>query len=436
MHKPKMAFIRLLSAFVLLAGATALPGAHAEVNWPNYRGPSEFGRADNARLPLHWSEQKNIVWKTAVQGKAWSSPVIWGNRIFLTNAPEDGSRLSVVCIDKTTGKVNYKKQLHTLALPQYCHPFNSYASPTPVVEEGRLYVSFGSPYNACLDLATGDVLWERTDFVCNHFRGPGSSPFLYKNLLILHFDGSDQQYIVALDKQTGKTVWRTDRTVDYQDINPETGKIEREGDWRKAFSTPIIAEVRGRDVLVSLGSMAIYGYDPTDGKEIWRADFFESHSGACRPVFSHGLVFTSTGSGAELWAIRPDGQGVVTDTHVAWKHPRVAVPRRSSLVIVDDSIFMVDDSGVGACLDVESGKVAWKKRLGSNFSASLIHSNGRIYCFDEEGKATVIRASRKYEVLAKNQLDEGFMASPAVSEDALFVRTRTHLYRIEKTNSQ
>ena len=432
MYYSKRSPVWTFCVFALLAGPAIQPEANAKDNWPNYRGPSEVGQADDAQLPLDWSEQKNITWKTLVVGKAWSSPVIWGDRIFLTNAPEDGSRLSLVCVNKTTGKILYKKQLHTVALPQYCHPFNSYASPSPVVEEGRLYVSFGSPYNACLDPATGDVLWERTDFVCNHFRGPGSSPFLYKKLLILHFDGSDEQYVVALDKETGKTVWRTDRTVDYQDTDPETGKIESEGDWRKAYSTPIIAEVQGRDLLVSLASMALYGYEPANGKELWRVEFAGSHSGSCRPVFSHGLIYATTGADAELWAVRPGGQGVVTDTHVAWKHPRVAVPRRSSLVVVEDSIYMVDDSGVGACLDAKSGKLIWKKRLGGNFSASLLHANGRIYCFDQEGKATVIQASRKYKVLAENQLDEGFMASPAVSGNALFVRTRTHLYRIEE----
>ncbi len=400
--------------------------------WPNYRGPKASGHADDAHLPLNWSEEENVVWKTPIKGKAWSSPVIWGDRIFLTNAPEDGSKLSLLCFDKATGKVRYNKRLHFVPLPQYCHPFNSYASPSPVVEDGKIYVSFGSPYNACLDAETGEVLWERTDFVCNHFRGPGSSPFLYKNLLILHFDGSDQQYVVAMDKKTGKTVWRTDRTVDFEDLDPETGEIQREGDRRKAFSTPILAEVEGRDQLLSLGSMALYAYDLERGKELWRVEFVKSHSGACRPVFAHGRVYVPIGSGFELWAIRPDGHGVVTDTHVAWKHPRVAVPRRSSLVVVDDLIFMVNDSGVAACLDAHTGELIWKKRLGGNFSASLLYADGRIYCFDQEGKTTLLKASREFEVLAENQLDEGFMASPAVSGDALFLRTRTHLYRIEE----
>jgi outer membrane protein assembly factor BamB len=328
--------------------------------------------------------------------------------------------------------VRYKKRLATIPLPQYCHPFNSYASPSPVVEKDRLYVSFGSPYNACLDTKTGNVLWQRDDFVCNHFRGPGSSPFLYKDLLILHFDGSDQQYVVGLNKDTGETVWRTDRTVDYNDLDPETGKIQRQGDWRKAFSTPIIAEVQGQDILISLGSMAIYGYDPTNGNELWRVDCAESHSGACRPVYAHGLVYAPTGAGAELWAIKPDGRGVVTNSHVAWKHKRTAVPRRSSILVLGDLIFMVSDSGVAACIDAQRGKLLWKKRLGGSFSASLVHADERIYFFDQEGQATVIKASREYEVLAKNELDEGLMASPAISGDALYLRTRTHLYRIEE----
>lgn len=419
-------------AIALSARGVNGKGTFGVDDWPNFRGPSDCGRADEADLPIHWSEEKNIAWKIPIQGKAWSSPVISGEWIFLTNAPADGSSLSVVCVNKKTGKVRYNKRLHTVPLPQYCHPFNSYASPSPVVENGRLYVSFGSPYNACLDTKTGNPIWERTDFVCNHFRGPGSSPFLYQDRLILNFDGSDLQYVVALDKETGKTIWRTNRSVDYDDLDPKTGKIQREGDWRKAFSTPIIATVGGRDILVSLGSKALYGYDPIDGKELWRVDFPGSHSGASRPVFAHGLIYAPTGSGVELWAIQPDGHGVVNDTHVAWKHKRAAVPRRSSILVLGDLIFMVDDNGVAACLDAHQGTPIWKKRLGSNFSASPIFADGRIYFFDQEGKATVLKASRKYQVLATNQLDDGCMASPAVSGDALFLRTRTHLYRIEE----
>ena len=417
-----------LALCLIVIVATSAAGGE---NWTSYRGPTDQGHADGADLPVRWSESQNIAWKTPVPGKAWSSPVIWGDRIWLTNAGEDGSQLSVVCVDKNSGKIVLRKRLRYVVAPQYCHPFNSYASPSPVVEEGRVYVSFGSPYNACLDSKTGEPIWERTDFVCYHFRGAGSSPLIYKNLWILHFDGSDRQYVVALDKLTGKTVWQTDRSVDFQDLDPETGGPTREGDLRKAFSTPVIADVDGKPILISLGSMALYGYDPETGKELWRVEAVGTHSGACRPVLGHGLVFSPMGSQGKLLAVRPDGRGNVTESHVAWRYDR-AVPKRPSLLLVDELLFMVDDRGVGACLDAKTGREIWRERIGGDFSASPILAGGKIYFFNQDGKSTVIKAGLRYEVIAENELDDGLMASPAVSGNALFVRTKTHLYRIEE----
>jgi outer membrane protein assembly factor BamB len=411
---------------IALAGS-AIGGEH----WTSYRGPTDQGHSDATDLPLQWSESENVVWKTPLPGKAWSSPVIWGEMIWVTSATEDGVQLSVLTIAQDSGKIVRQKRLHSVVAPQYCNPFNSYASPSPVIEEGRIYVSFGSPYTACLDTATGEPVWERTDFVCNHFRGAGSSPLIYKNLCILHFDGSDRQYVVAMDKFTGQTVWKTDRSVDFQDIDPESGGPLREGDLRKAYSTPVIADVGGKPVLISLGSMALYGYEPQTGEELWRVELIGSHSGACRPVLGHGLVFSPMGAGGELWAVRPDGRGVVTDSHVVWKYKR-AVPKRPSPLLVGDLLFMVDDRGVGACLEAKTGREVWSERIGGDFSASPLYADGRIYFFDQEGKATVIKAAPQYEVLAVNHLDAGLMASPAVSEDALYVRTKTHLYRLEQ----
>jgi outer membrane protein assembly factor BamB len=418
----------------LAAAACCIAVVHtargAENDWTSYRGPTNQGYCSAANLPVRWSEKENVAWKTPIVGKAWSSPVIWGDRIWLTNAPEDGTQLSAVCVDKNSGKILRTKRLRVLAAPQYCHPFNSYASPSPVIEEGRVYVSFGSPYTGCLNSTTGDVIWQRTDFACNHFRGPGASPFIYKNLLILHFDGSDRQYVVAMDKQTGKTVWETKRSVNFHDLDASTGEPNREGDYRKAYSTPVIADVQGKPLLVSLGSMALYGYDPLTGEERWRVEAVGSHSGACRPVVGHGLVFSPMGSGGELLAVRPDGRGVVTDTHVAWRCKR-GVPRRPSLLLVDDLLFMVDDGGVASCLEAKTGKEVWKERLGGNHSASPIYCGGKIFFLDQDGKATVIQAAREYKVLAVNRLEDGFMASPAVSGNALFLRGKTSLYRIE-----
>ena len=426
-------FLKSLAAAV--CWSAVVHAARAGEDWTSYRGPTDQGHCRSTDLPIRWSEGENVVWKTPIPGKAWSSPVILGDRIWLTNAPEDGTQLSVICVNKNSGKILQKKQLRVVAAPQYCHPFNSYASPSPVIEEGRVYVSFGAPCTACLNSDTGEVIWQRTDFVCNHFRGAGSSPFIYKNLLILHFDGSDHQYIVAMDKQTGNTVWKTDRSVDFRDLESGTGRPNREGDFRKAFSTPVIADVQGKPVLISLGSMALYGYEPLTGKECWRAEAIGSHSGACRPVVGHGLVFSPMGAGLELWAVRPDGRGVVTDTHVAWKYKR-GVPRRPSVLLVDDLLFMVDDGGVATCVEAKTGKEIWKERLGGSYSASPIYCGGKVYFFDQDGKSTVIEASREYKVIAVNRLGDGFMASPAVSGGALFLRTKSGLYRIEDKSRQ
>ncbi len=312
--------------------------------------------------------------------------------------------------------------------------FNSYASPSPALDEGRVYVSFGSPCTACIDARTGSVVWQRTDLVCNHLRGAGSSPLVYGNLMILHLDGCDRQYVIALDKATGKTVWERPRSMDFQDLDPATGKPKLEGDYRKAFSTPLVVQGERGPVLVSLGSMALYGYEPQTGKELWRVESLGSHSGSSRPVAGHGLVFSPMGYIGELWAVRPEGHGVVTDTHVAWRYAR-SVARRSSPLLVGDWLFSVDAEGVAACLNARSGKELWKARLGSNHSASPLFAEGRIYFFDERGKTTVIEAAAAYRRLAENRLEDGFMASPAVSDKALFLRTRSALYRIEERSS-
>jgi len=418
-----------LAAFCagVVLGGSAIGGE----NWTSFRGPSDQGQCDSANLPLRWSETENVAWKTPIRGKAWSSPVVWGDRIWLTNAPEEGTQLSAICVDKNSGKILLNQRVHFVAGPQYCHPFNSYASPSPVIEEGRVYVSFGSPSTACLDSTTGEILWKRTDFACNHFRGPGSSPFIYKDLLILHFDGSDRQYIAAMNKHTGETVWKTDRSVDFQDTDPETGGPTREGDYRKAFSTPVIAQSGGKPLLVSLASMALYGYDPETGTELWRVEAIGSHSGSSRPVVGDGVVYSSLGFKTGLFAIKPDGRGVFDISHALW-HYTGAVPKRSSVVLAGGLLFMADDDGVAACIDTATGEEVWKTRLGGNFSASPIHVAGRIYFFDQEGTTTVIEAAPEFNKIAVNELDDGFMASPAVSGDALYLRTKTALYRIEK----
>ena len=401
--------------------------------WPEFRGAGGTGLAPNAAIPLVWSEHENVRWKTAIHGRGWSSPIVWGRQIWMTTATPDGRQLFAVAVDRDSGRIIQDLKLFDVPHPQEAHSFNSYASPTPVIEDGRVYVTFGSPGTAAIDTATGRVIWTRTDLECNHFRGAGSSPVIFRDLLLMHFDGSDVQYVVALDKRTGKTVWRTNRSIDFEDLEPN-GKVKGDGDFRKAFSTPIVVDAGGVPVMISLGSKATYGYDPMTGRELWRIVERAQFSASTRPVAGFGLVFYPTGfNTGQVFAIRPDGRGDVTATHVVWRAPKGA-PNKPSLLLAGDLLFMVNDTGVATCLDAHTGAEVWKARLGDSYSASPIGAAGRVYFFSEDGKATVIEAGRAFRVLAENHLDDGFMATPAIDGRALFARTKTALYRIEDTS--
>jgi outer membrane protein assembly factor BamB len=413
----------MLRCLLILPVVLASSSAIAADNWPQFRGPTADGHSDAASLPLKWSETENVKWKTPIHGKGWSSPVVWGDQIWLTTATADGKENSALCVDKNSGQILFDLKLWDNEKPSPLgNALNCYASPSPVIEEGRVYVTWGSYGTACLDTATGKVLWQRRDLPCEHFRGPGSSPILFENLLILHFDGFDFQYVVALDKATGRTVWKTDRDVEYGTDN---------GDVMKAFSTPIVIEAAGKLQLISPTSKAALAYDPRTGKELWRIRY-TSFSSSAMPLFGRGLVFINTGFGkADLMAVKPDGEGDVTGTHVLWTAKK-SIGSKPSQLLVGDLIFNVHDGGVANCLDANDGAEIWSKRLGGEYSASPLAACGRIYYFGQDGSTTVVEAKREYAELAKNQLDDGFMASPAVTGKALILRTRSALYRIEE----
>jgi len=400
-------------------------------DWPQFRGPNGMGRSDTPEAPLTWSEDKNVRWKTPIHGRAWSSPVVLGSQIWLTTATPDGRELFAIAVDKTSGKVIHDVKLFGVEKPQYVHPFNTYASPTPVIEPGRVYVTFGAAGTACLDTKTAKVLWERRDIDVNHYRGAGSSPIIHGSLLIMHYDGSDRQYLVALDKKSGRTIWKTDRSIDFKDLGPD-GKPQAEGDLRKAFSTPHIATFGGRPILISLGAKAAYAYEPATGKELWRIEERTSHSASTRPAVGHGMIFFPTGfpTGMVL-AVRPDERGHATDANIVWKLTR-GVPAKPSLLLVDDLLFLINDRGIASAVDAKTGEVVWTSRVTGEYSASPVYAAGRVYLFSEQGKTTVLEAGRAFKVLAENQLGDGFMASPAVDGKALILRSRTHLYRVEE----
>lgn len=408
-----------------LAALLCCPGVLlANDNWPNFHGPTNNGHSDSTGLPLTWSETENIVWKTAIHDSGWSSPVVWGDQVWLTTATDDGKQSFGLCLDRKTGKILHDLKLFDNAEPEDTRKYNSFASPTPAIEEGRVYLHFGSYGTACLDTKTAKVLWERRDLPCQHFRGPGSSPILFEDLMIVHYDGFDHQYIVALDKATGKTVWKKDRDVDYGTDN---------GDIMKAFSTPLVIEVNGRKQLISATSKAALVLDPRTGDEFWRIKY-DGFSTAARPMIGHGLVYINSGfpRGA-IFAVKPDGSGDVTSTHVVWT-ARKSMPSKPSSLLIGDLIFSIDDTGVATCLDAKTGDMVWNERVGGEFSGSPVFVDGRIYSFAHDGKTTVIAPERKFRLLATNQLESGFRASPAVAGKAFFLRTEKHLYRVESKN--
>ena len=401
----------------LLACATTAVGAD---RWNQFRGANGDGQSAAGGIPSTWSETEHIAWKTAIWGKGWSSPVTWNDQVWMTTATPEGHRLAAICVDRRTGRIIHDVTVREFEKPPYCHPFNSYASPTPWVEEGRVWVHFGSMGTACIDTTTGRVLWRRLDFRCNHFRGPGSSVVIHGNNLFLPFDGVDHQFVVALDKRTGATVWNSVRDVDYGTNN---------GDLKKAYCTAKVITVKNRTQVIVPGAVATISYDPGTGREFWRV-IHGGMNAAARPLFGNGLLFINTGAvPTQLMAVRPDGKGNVTDTHVEWTTMN-SVASRPSQLLIGNEIYMVSNSGVASCLDARTGKTIWQKRIAGKHVASPVHVGGRIYTFSQEGVTHVFASEKKYRELAINRLDSGFMASPAISEGMMILRTRKHLYAI------
>ena len=432
---------------ILALGLLALASPYARADWPEFRGPFGNGHVssnnDEPRgLPLAWSETENVAWKTPIPDRGWSTPVVMDGRIWLTTATEDGHDFFAICVDADTGEILHNKRLfHTDTPEPLGNAVNCYAAPSPAIEPGRVYVHFGSYGTACLDAETGDVLWKRSDLPCRHYRGPSSSVVLFENLVILTFDGVDLQYVAALDKQTGDTVWKTDRDVQWNDQNlggkgaAEAQRI-RDGDHRKAHSTPLIVTDERRPLMLSGGAKAAFAYDPRTGEELWRIEF-NDFSVAPRPIYLDGIAYMVTGiSRPELWAIRSAGAGNLTYTeNILWRL-RSRVAKTASPLLVDGLIYMVSDDGIINCIDALTGEGLWQKRIGGRFAASPIYGDGRIYFCDQDGQTTLIQPGRKFQQVAANTLDDGCLASPAVDGRALVLRTKSHLYRIENAAAE
>ncbi len=401
-----------------------LPAACGQTaRWTDFRGPTRDGRAPPGAAPLKWSEEENVRWKVPVEGVGWSSPVVWDRQIWLTTAGPKGREMMAMAFDTETGKVIHRRVLVKVDKPAPKHAQNSYASPTPAIQAGRAYVHFGSYGTFCLDTKSGQTIWERRDLECDHVTGPGSSPILHDGLLVFHMDGADVQYVVALDAKTGETRWKTDRSLDLS-------KLPR--DTRRSFSTPIVMTVDDQPTLISTGAQGTFAYDPASGKELWRIRH-KGFSNVSRPIAAGDVVYLNTGfARPQLLAIRPGPAGDITGTDTQlWAYAR-SVPTIPSPLHLDGRLYLVSEGGVASCLDAGAGTLVWKQRLRGEHSASLLHANGRIYAFDREGRTVVFAPGDTYQELAVNELEGGFMASPAVAHGALFLRTRTHLYRVQE----
>ncbi len=409
---------RMLLVVVLLVVGVAARAA----DWPQFRGPNGDGVSTAKNVPVHWSATEHIAWKQAIPGTGWSSPVLVGGKLYLTTAvgEKDGpTSLRAICIDAKDGHIVWNTEVFQpdAKATGEKHAKNGLASPTPIVDGDREYVHFGHMGTAALDL-NGKVVWRQTSLAYPPKHGAGGSPQLIGEVLVFSCDGEAKPFIAALDRQTGDVRW----------------KVERQTKATKTFSfcTPAAIEVDGQQQVISPGSGLVGAYDPRDGREIWRVRYGEGYSVVPRPVFAHGLLYVASGfDKAVLYAIRPQkAQGDVTETNVAWSLEKGA-PLTPSVLVVGDELYFISDIGVANCVDAKTGKVHWTKRLGGNYSASPVLAEGRIYFLSEEGVTTVVRASKEFESLSTNELGERSLASPAVDDGAIYLRTESNLWRIE-----
>jgi outer membrane protein assembly factor BamB len=398
-------------------------------NWTQFRGSNGTGLAESENIPLKF-DGSAIKWKREIHDKGHSSPVVFGGQIWITTARDDGKELYAVCVDFKTGKIVYDIKVFTPVESEEKHELNTYATPTPCIEKSFVYVNYGNAGTACINTESGSVVWKNTEFKCKFVQGAASSPVLYKNLLILHYEGVDVRFLVALDKSTGKLVWKSERPEEPYRPLPDIGK--------KAYTTPLILNVRGRDLLISNGSAVCIAYDPLSGKEIWRV-VDGAESTVSMPFAENGIVYWYTGfmvaaddsKYTHLLAVNPDGQGDITSSNILWKkQDGLAQNQMLTPVIKNGLIYSVNTRNIILCIDAKTGNDVWSKHVTSSFNASPLYINGNVWFFSVKGEVLILKAGRQYEVLAQNKMDAGIWATPAVVRNSMILRTQNSLYMI------
>jgi len=419
-NAPTLLALHVSSLFYLLSAPNLLPAA----DWHQFRGPTGQGTSQSTNVPIEWDEAKNVMWKQALPGQGWSSPVLSAGRIYLTaavplsDAEKPDLSLQTLCLSQKTGKVLWAKEVFKTngASSPKIHSKNSPASPTPIVEDGRIYVHFGHQGTGCLSL-DGTVIWSNSTLSYKPVHGNGGSPVLYNGKLYFSIDGAKQTAVIALNAADGSIAWRTERNSD--------------APRKFSFTTPAIIEVDGQPQLISPASNVVHALDPADGKILWFAHY-DGYSVIPRPVYGNGLVYICTGYNTpSLLAIRPTGKGDVTDTHIAWTLKK-GIPHTPSLMLLDKELYMVSDRGIASCLNAITGEPYWQERIGSAYSASPFSSEEKIYFLSEDGVTTIVRRSQEYQKLGVNKIGERTLASLAPATDTLYIRTAKHLIRIGK----
>lgn len=422
---------KISSSLFLLALVVSLgiqPAISQQINWTHFRGNNLNGISSDVQAPVVWNDSANVIWKTDIEGKGWSSPVVFGKQIWVTSASENGKEMSGICLDFNSGKLIYKLNLFQPDSAYPKHSINTYATPTPCIEEGFVYLHFGTYGTACVNTSNGKLVWKRTDLNCDHVQGPGSSPILYKDMVILHIEGIDVQYLIALNKKTGETVWKTDRPAELNEPLLPIG--------RKAYITPIIVTVNGKDLLISNGSAVCIAYDPVTGKEVWRIVQGED-STIAMPLAENGIVyfytsFVTPADGdkyAELLAVNPDGVGNIGNSNVLWRFKSPILQLLTPL-IKDGLIYTIDTRNVFYCLDAKTGQVVYSQKLKQKFNSSPIYAGGNIYFTSVKGETMVLKAGNQFQVVSENKLPGEVYATPAFLRNSILIRTDSRLYRI------
>jgi outer membrane protein assembly factor BamB len=420
--------LKVLKLFLAILSLILVSACNfAQSPWTHFRGSNLDGIAPDANLPSSWDDATNIKWKIPIHGKGWSSPVVSDNRIWMTTSSDGGKELYAVSIDFQSGKIIHNIMVFEPSKIYSIHDVNSYATPTPCIDQGKVYLHFGHYGTLCLDAATGEKIWERTDLFCEHVQGPGSSPIIHENMLILHMEGTDVQYVIALDKNNGNTIWQTHRPdYLYEHLAPI---------GRKAYITPVVINAGGRELLISNGSAVCIAYDVNNGQEVWRVIQGED-STISMPFVWQDKVYFYTGffskdnaNIAELLAVDPSGEGDVTHSHVLWRSES-PILQLLTPVVRDGLIYTIDTRNVMKCIDSNSGEVVWEQRVRGRYNASPVYAAGKIFFPSTTGNVLVIREGKQFYQLAENQLDGEIWASPAIYDNSLLIRTSKFLYKI------